>query len=147
MEFSQEIIIDAPRQKVWDFIWNVEEFAGCIPGVTRVEQTDDSHFNVRIEQKIGFLKAAFNLRTEIKEKREPEFVYMVGEGVDSKIAASLKQKSEVTLEAFSPNRTGMHISSTVNVFGKFSSLGFSVIKNQTNKVFAEFAKKVKARLE
>ena len=27
MEFNQEVLIAAPREKVWEFIWSVEEFA------------------------------------------------------------------------------------------------------------------------
>jgi len=147
MEFSQEVVIDAPRQKVWDFIWNVEEFASCVPGVTQVERVDEERFRVRVEQKIGFLKATFHLNIEIQEKRAPEYIRTSGEGADSQIAASLKQRNEVTLEALSESQTKMSIRSSVDIFGKLGSLGFSVIKNQANKIFAEFAQRVKARLE
>ncbi len=147
MDFSQEVVIGAPRQKVWDFIWNVEEFATCVPGVTRVEKVDDTHYNVKVEQKVSFLKASFNLQITVEEQRPPEYIRTAGEGKDSAIAASLKQRNEVTLEALSEQETKMKIHSSVDVFGKLGSLGFSVIKNQANKIFAEFAQKVKSRLE
>ena len=147
MEFNQEVIIEASREKVWEFMWNVEEFAACVPGVTQVEKVDDTHYDVKVVQKISFLKASFDLRIEVVEQREPEFIRTVGEGKDSKIAASLRQTNEVTLEAVSEGRTKVSIHSTVDVFGKLGSLGFSVIKNQANKVFSEFAKNVKAKLE
>ena len=147
MEFSQEVIIEASREKVWEFMWNVEEFAACVPGVTQVEKVDDTHYDVKVVQKIGFLKASFDLRIEVVEQREPEFIRTVGEGKDSKIAASLKQTNEVTLEAVSEDQTKVTIESTVDVFGKLGSLGFSVIKNQANKIFGDFARNVKAKLE
>ncbi|MEK6709267.1 MAG: SRPBCC domain-containing protein [Nitrospinota bacterium] len=147
MEFVQELVIGAPRQKVWDFIWNVEEFAGCVPGVTQVEKVDDTHYKVKVEQKVSFLKASFNLQVEIQEQRPPEYIRTTGEGADSAIAASLRQKNEVTLEALSDSQTKMIIRSNVDVFGKLGSLGFSVIKSQANKIFADFAQRVKARLE
>ncbi len=147
MEFNQEVVIGVPREKVWEFIWNVEEFAGCVPGVTSVEKVDETHYNVKVEQKVSFLKASFNMRIEVVEQREPEYIRTVGEGKDSKIAASLKQTNEVTLEAVSENETRVRILSNVDVFGKLGSLGFSVIKNQANKVFKDFAKNIKAKLE
>ena len=147
MEFKQEVVIGAPRKKVWDFIWNVEEFASCVPGVTQVEKVDDTHYNVKVEQKVSFLKASFNLQISIEELREPEFIRTLGEGKDSKIAASLKQTNEVTLEAISDQETKVNILSNVDVFGKLGSLGFSVIKNQANKIFSDFTKNVKAKLE
>ncbi len=147
MEFNQEITVAAPREKVWDFIWQVEEFASCVPGVKDVEKIDDATYGVRVEQKVSFLKASFQLQINIEEVRAPEYIRTVGEGKDSKIAASLKQKNEVTLEAVSENETKVRIDSSVDVFGKLGSLGFTVIKNQANKIFAEFAKNVKAKVE
>ncbi len=147
MEFNQEITVAAPREKVWDFIWQVEEFASCVPGVKDVEKIDDTTYGVRVEQKVSFLKASFQLQINIEEVRAPEYIRTVGEGKDSKIAASLKQKNEVTLEAVSENETKVSINSSVDVFGKLGSLGFTVIKNQANKIFAEFAKNVKAKVE
>ncbi len=147
MEFNQEITVAAPREKVWDFIWRVEEFAACVPGVKDVEKIDDMTYGVRVEQKVSFLKASFQLQIKIEEVRAPEYIRTVGEGKDSKIAASLRQKNEVTLEAVSENETKVRINSTVDVFGKLGSLGFSVIKNQANKIFAEFAKNVKEKVE
>lgn len=147
MEFNQEITVAAPREKVWDFIWQVEEFAACVPGVKDVEKIDDATYGVRVEQKVSFLKASFQLQVNIEEVRAPEYIRTVGEGKDSKIAASLKQKNEVTLEALSENETRVRIDSSVDVFGKLGSLGFSVIKNQANRIFAEFAKNVKAKVE
>lgn len=147
MDFHQEVTIAAPREKVWAFIWNVEEFAGCVPGVESVKQVDDTHYEVLVVQKVSFLKASFNMKIEVAEQRAPEYIRTTGEGKDSKIAASLKQSNEVRLEAISENETRMTIDSTVDVFGKLGSLGFSVIKNQANKVFNEFAKNVKGKLE
>jgi carbon monoxide dehydrogenase subunit G len=147
MEFKQEVVIGAPREKVWEFIWNVEEFASCVPGVTQVEKVDDTHYNVKVEQKISFLKASFNLQISVEEQREPEFIRTLGEGKDSKIAASLKQTNQVTLEAISDQETKVNILSNVDVFGKLGSLGFSVIKNQANKIFNDFAKNLKSKLE
>ncbi|MDA1001082.1 MAG: carbon monoxide dehydrogenase subunit G [bacterium] len=147
MEFNQEVIIAAPRQKVWDFIWDVEEFAACVPGVTSVEKVDEAHYNVRVEQKISFLKAQFNIQVVIVEQRAPEYIRTSGEGKDSKIAASLKQTNEVTLEALSEDETKVSIHSNVDVFGKLGSMGFSVIKNQANKIFSQFAQNVKAKIE
>ena len=125
----------------------VEEFAACVPGVKDVEKIDDSTYGVRVEQKVSFLKASFQLQVNIEEVRAPEYIRTVGEGKDSKLAASLKQKNEVTLEAVSENETKVRIDSSVDVFGKLGSLGFSVIKNQANKIFAEFARNVKAKVE
>ena len=147
MEFKQEITVAAPRKKVWDFIWQVEEFAACVPGVKDVEKIDDATYGVRVEQKVSFLKASFQLQINIEEVRAPEYIRTAGEGKDSKIAASLRQKNEVTLEAVSENETKVRFDSSVDVFGKLGSLGFSVIKNQANKIFAEFAKNVKEKME
>ncbi|MBT3350406.1 MAG: carbon monoxide dehydrogenase subunit G [Nitrospinaceae bacterium] len=147
MDFNQEVTIAAPREKVWEFIWNVEEFAGCVPGVESVTKVDETHYEVLVVQKVSFLKASFNMKIEVAEQREPEYIRTTGEGKDSKIAASLKQTNEVRLEALSEGETRVSIDSTVDVFGKLGSLGFSVIKNQANKIFNEFAKNVKGKLE
>ena len=91
-----------------------------MPGVKDVEKIDDTTYGVRVEQKVSFLKASFQLQINIEEVRAPEYIRTVGEGKDSKIAASLKQKNEVTLEAVSENETKVRINSSVDVFGKLA---------------------------
>ncbi len=147
MEFSEEITIAAPREQVWEFIWQVEDFAACVPGVKKVEKIDDVTYAVLVEQKVSFLKASFQIHLDVEEARAPEYILATSQGKDSKLAAGLKQKTEVVLDAVSEGETRMRIDASVDMFGKLGSLGFSVIKNQANKIFAEFARNVKEKVE
>ena len=60
MEFNQEITVAAPREKVWDFIWQVEEFAACVPGVKDVEKIDDSTYGVLCRAEGQFPQGEFS---------------------------------------------------------------------------------------
>ena len=31
MQFQKEVEILAPREKVWNFIWDVDQFIACVP--------------------------------------------------------------------------------------------------------------------
>lgn len=147
MEIVQELTLKAPRQKVWDFIWNVQEFAACVPGVKRVEQQDARSFLVDVEQRVAFLKASFRLAVRIAEQDPPHFIRTEGEGKDSKLAASLKQTNEVRLEALGEEETKVSIRSQVEVFGKLGTLGHSVIRNKANQMWREFAEALRKKIE
>ena len=148
MEFNQEITVAAPREKVWDFIWQVEEFASCVPGVKDVEKNRRRDLRRAYRAEGQFPEGEFfSFRSTSRKSARPSTSAQWARGRTRKSRRASSRKNEVTLEAVSENETKVCINSSVDVFGKLGSLGFTVIKNQANKIFAEFAKNVKAKVE
>ena len=146
MQIANTIIVDAPIQKIWDFLLDAKKVAACVPGVENVEAVDADHYIVDVTAKVGFIKAKFKLKLGIVEKRQPTYMRSEGSGDESGMTSSLKTVTELSLKEMGPNQTELSATTDVNVFGKLGTFGHSVIKGKADKMWEEFGSNLKAQL-
>lgn len=138
--------IEAPRQRVWDSIWDIPTLASWIPGCTSAERLDDGSYRARLEESIGFLKASFDLRLEVVETDPPRRLRLRGAGEDRRLRSNVRIDSEVTLSDSPDGGTTLAYHHDLSVFGRLGSLGFPVIQRKTRELEAEFARRANASL-
>lgn len=139
--------INAPRQDVWDFLWDIEKMTGCVPGVEKVQAESDDSYSVLVKTKVGFLSATFNLSVKILEAEPPARLVSVFEGKDSKIASRVKQMNTMELVVLSPSKTEMRYRSDITLMGKLATLGRSVIKGKARQLMKKFSENIKKEIE
>ena len=147
MRFEGSVLINAPRQRVWDFIMDVENLASCIPGCEEIEKVDEKTFRSRITNRVAFLSVKFNSTTTITEVAPPECLSAVTTGKDNIVHTSVNMKSGLELEAPSEDETRLSYWSDVNIVGKLATFGESTIRGKAKKVLNEFEDKIKAKVE
>ena len=147
MRFEGSVLINAPRQRVWDFIMDVENLASCIPGCEEIEKVDEKTFRSRITNRVAFLSVKFNSTTTITEVAPPESLSAVTTGKDNIVHTSVNMKSGLELEAPSEDETRLSYWSDVNIVGKLATFGESTIRGKAKKVLNEFEDKIKAKVE
>jgi carbon monoxide dehydrogenase subunit G len=147
MRFEGSVLINAPRQRVWDFIMDVENLASCIPGCEEIEKVDEKTFRSRITNRVAFLSVKFNSTTTITEIAPPESLNAVTRGKDNIVHTSVNMKSGLELEAPSEDETRLSYWSDVNIVGKLATFGESTIRGKAKKVLNEFEEKIKAKVE
>lgn len=73
IDFSDEVIIDAPRHRVWDLLNDSESLAGCIPGLSEVEVYDGGRaFGGKARLELGSRMLQFPARVAWVELNEPD---------------------------------------------------------------------------
>lgn len=73
MDFSDEVIIDVPRQRVWDLLNDSQSLAGCIPGLSEVEVYDGgSAFGGTAQLELGSRALRFPARVAWVERNVPD---------------------------------------------------------------------------
>ncbi|SFI50484.1 SRPBCC family protein [Jannaschia pohangensis] len=144
MELKDEIIINAPRQVVYDALNDPEILKDCIPGCEELTKTSDTELEAQVVLKIGPVKAKFAGKVHLDPIAPPERFALTGEGAGG-AAGFAKGGADVTLEDH-PEGTLLRYEAKADVGGKIAQLGSRLIvstsKKLAGKFFAAFAERV-----
>jgi carbon monoxide dehydrogenase subunit G len=147
MRVEREITIDAPRQVVWNFLWDVPRLAACIPGAREVSTIEEGRrYAAVVGEKVGPFKVEVPLAIEVLEVQAPERLRARAGGRDAAVDGLVKVELEVAL---SPAELGtnLKLAADINVLGKLGTLGHSVIVRKGTDIVDRFAAAVRAQLE
>jgi uncharacterized protein len=143
MNINGEIVISAPRSKVWLALNDPEILARCIEGCDSLEKVSDQEFNGQVTAKIGPVKASFSGAVTLSNI-VPDISYTIsGEGKGG-VAGFAKGGADVALEDVDDGKaTLLRYTARANVGGKLAQLGSRLIeataKSQADKFFAALA--------
>jgi carbon monoxide dehydrogenase subunit G len=140
-----QFTIEAPRDRVWSAIWDIPTLASWVPGCTSAERIDETTYRAHLEQRVGFLTAAFDLRLTVVEAAPPERIRIHGEGEDRRLRSNVAVDSLVSLEPDGPS-TRLRYRHDLSVFGRLGALGFPVIQRKAREIETEFARRASASL-
>lgn len=147
MEIEKTLTVAAPREQVWALLLDPQVMAGAVPGMQSIEVLSPTEYVAVMHQKISFISAKFRLRTRIVEQQAPEYLRVEGTGEDSSVASSLKQRSEVFLNATPEGGTELRIKVDVDLLGRLGAFGLSVMKTKADRIWEEFGANLAARIE
>jgi carbon monoxide dehydrogenase subunit G len=71
LQFEKEVEILAPREKVWNFIWDVNRFIACVPGCKEAKTIEEGKkYSATMIEKVGPFKVEFPTSIEVLERQE-----------------------------------------------------------------------------
>ena len=147
MKVEREITIKAPRETVWDFLWDVPRLAACIPGAKDVRTVEEKkRYTARVGEKVGPFKVEFPLEIEVLEALAPERLRARAGGRDGKVDGLVKVELDLRL-AEADTGTALRLAADISVLGKLGTLGHSVIVRKGNDIIDRFAAALQAELE
>ncbi len=147
MQFEKQIDVSAPREKVWEFIWDVDRFIACVPGCKEAKTIENGKiYTATMVEKVGPFRVEFPMRIEIEQSEPLSHIKARASGSDSKIGSLMKIELEVNLKE-EGSGTLFSFVATVDILGKMATLGHSMIKRKADQVMAEFVQKIKMNLE
>jgi carbon monoxide dehydrogenase subunit G len=141
------IDVGASRQRLWDFLLDLDQFASCLPGVESVRQVDDSTFAGVLVTKLGPMSGSFNFQATIVEQIPPRAVKVRTEGKDSVTGSSVTTDVELLLEQTRDDRSRMSYRANVEISGPLAIIGDMILRATASFLMAEFAKRLRSRLE
>ena len=147
MTFTQSCTIAANREAVWDFLMDMRNIAGCLPGVEDVRQVDDETYDGTMRMKIGPIALALQgtLYVEAKD-RERWHGAMRAEAKDRKLGGGVRARFGMDLLEKGDAETEMRVTLEANVLGKIGEFGQPVMRKKADAMLQEFARHVSERL-
>ena len=147
MQFEKEVEISASRQKVWDFIWDVDRFIACVPGCKEAKTLEPGkRYAATMVEKVGPFRVEFPTTIEVLEREELTRIKAQASGADNKIGSRMKISLDVNLRE-QGDKTVLGFVAGVDILGKLAALGHGIIKRKADQVLDEFAQAVKKQLE
>lgn len=137
MELSDEIVINAPKDKVYAALNDPKILEKCIPGCEDLIKHSDTELEALVVLKIGPVKAKFKGNVELDTTGAPDAFSLTGQG-NGGAAGHAKGGADVTLTADGPDKTILRYEAKAAIGGKLAQLGSRLIQSTAKKLAANF---------
>jgi carbon monoxide dehydrogenase subunit G len=144
MDLTGELVLAAPRVKVWEALNDPAMLARCIPGCEEIDRISDTETRARVLVKMGPVRARFVgkiLMTDIVAARSCKLVFEGSGGA----AGFARGDSEVRLSDEGAG-TRLAYSTTASVGGKLGQIGGRMIDASARQMADKFFNNLQACL-
>ena len=148
-EISKEIIVNAPLQKTWALVSDMERFSLCIPGCKEVKVISETEFDWKLETKVLRTTRKATARTTTVKMEPPTHAEFVGEGrlFERSNHYKLTITGTTDLETMEDDKTRVTFSGDVKASGLGGAIIEKVAAGQMDSLFQEFENNIKQALE
>jgi len=146
MQFQGNLTIDAPRQKVWDFLTDPQKVAGSAPGLEKLEIVEPGKkFRATTSVGFGSVKVRFVNDVEWVEMDAPNLARMKAHGTAP--GSGVDAETSMRLTDGQAGSTDLAWTADVQVVGTVASLAARLMGGVTKKLTAAFFDSVKREIE
>ncbi|UCH61399.1 MAG: carbon monoxide dehydrogenase subunit G [Anaerolineales bacterium] len=146
MNFEGNVTINAPVQKVWEFLTNPDTVSQCAPGLKSVEiVVPDQQFKAVAAIGFGAVSVTFTNDVSFVELNPPERAVVQVHGIAPGSAVDVM--SEMKLSEAGNGITELHWKADINVVGTIASLASRMMGGVTKKLTGMFFTCVKGKIE
>ena len=138
MELSDEIIINAPKERVYAALNDPGILKQCIPGCEELIKHSDTELKAKVVLKVGPVKARFSGDVQLDTAGAPDAFSLTGQG-NGGAAGHAKGGADVTLTA-DGGTTILRYEAKADIGGKLAQLGSRLIQGTAKKLAAKFFK-------
>ena len=143
MIVSGEVIIPAPREKVFEALQNAPFFASCVEGVHDLKEIDATHYDAMLETKVAYMKFSFKVSVEVTRLSPPDRIEAKIEGTPLGVVGRFTAVSTTDL-IDAGDQTLVKYSIDATLTGKLGSMGQPVVKSKAKDMEKKFAEKMRA---
>lgn len=148
MHFEEHVVAPVSQSAAWDFLWQTQRLAACIPGCRSVDELEPGkRYRALFEDSVGPYQVHFDIDVTVETSEPQTSVHLKAFGEDRRIGASQTVDLRVALEPLSASQTRLTIVAEVQLLGKIATLGQFLIKRKVQQVVAAFAVNLRTEVE
>ncbi|NND19608.1 MAG: carbon monoxide dehydrogenase subunit G [Silicimonas sp.] len=144
MDLSDEILIPAPREKVYAALNDTDVLRDCIPGCEELERTGENELAAKVVLKVGPVKAKFSGEVTLDPAGAPERFSLSGKG-NGGAAGFAKGGADVVLEE-QGDETLLRYEAKADIGGKLAQLGNRLVQSTSKKLAGQFFETFRERV-
>jgi carbon monoxide dehydrogenase subunit G len=145
--FAEAVNAPVSLDVAWDFIWQVDQLARCLPGCTGVEEVEaGARYRAFLEDQVGPYRVHILLDVTVVESAPPHYTRLLAVGKDDVVGVSQRIDLRVRLDEIGPHQTALHLDADVLVEGAIARLGGFLIKRKAADIVKQLARNVDAAL-
>lgn len=146
MEISGDYTLYAPREQVWDALFDPDTLKRAVPGCESLERTGDNEYVARLTVETAGIKGTYDGTLKTLDAQKPESVRLVVDGAGAR--GIMHGDGTLRLEAQGDGTTVIHYAGQAQLGGTIASIGMGVARHEAtrliNECFARLAKTIGA---
>jgi carbon monoxide dehydrogenase subunit G len=148
MKLEQSFEVDAPLERVWQTLIDVEHVAPCLPGAAVTGRNDDGSYNGTFTVKIGPTTASYTGRLEMENVDEGSHTAtMQAQGTDKRGQGGAKATIHSRLAPANGRGTRVEVVTDYHITGRLARFGRGgMIEDISERLLREFAKRLQSSL-
>lgn len=141
MDIHENAVLDLPVSRVWAAVNDPGVLKLCVPGCQEITVVDPTTYRAKAVIKVGFISAKFdNIQVKkVKATENQDLVFeIVGEDANKIGGFKLNMEVKLGVAAGVTPKTSLEINATVDMKGKFASLGRRLVEWKSKGMMEEF---------
>jgi carbon monoxide dehydrogenase subunit G len=137
---DQKVTVQAPVDKVWDFVNDMEAVSRCVPGVESFQKVDDKTYLGALKVKVGPIGVTLNGKVLVVEQdRENLRARMQVQAAEKRLNSAVNAQATLTAVPRGDNETELQIHTESSILGKLGEFGQAVMRRKADQIVEEFA--------
>jgi carbon monoxide dehydrogenase subunit G len=145
MKLSGSQTINAPRERVWAMITDVEALRTLIPGVETLEEVEPNTYKGVARIGVANIKGEYTGTVRMTDIQPPQSYQLTGEGQGK--PGHVKGSGKLELVEDGPDKTTLHYDGDVQVGGPIASVGQRLIQSTAKMLVNQGLKALARRAE
>ena len=147
MNFEDRQVIASPRQKLWDFLMQIDKVGECIPGCDSVRKVDEDAYETTMRVTVGPIKLRFEALLQVVERDVANWAAtMRADGTERGVGGTVHALFTMSLVERGEQETELVVNTDAKILGKLGEFGQPVMKKKAAAITQEFAQALGARL-
>jgi hypothetical protein len=147
-KIEERFEVQAPVERVWQYLIDPKRVVECLPGAQLLEQKDDQTFLGAIKVKVGPLSMSYKGQAKFTELNEQTHqVRMVGDAREVTGSGSTKVSMLSTVTPLASGGSEVSVNADIELVGKIVQFGRGMIEEVSRQMFRQFSTCVKQQLE
>ncbi len=134
-----------PKQRLWEYLMDVEVLAKITPGISKLESLGEDHFKTHSQIKLGPVKSTFTGEMQVTNKQEPSSFQINMEQL-SKIG-NAHVVVQMNLEDLEEGKSALEFDGKANLSGVIARTGQRVLSGVANAITKDVFKALEEHIE
>jgi carbon monoxide dehydrogenase subunit G len=147
IEIKETLQVEAPIERVWDFVVDPQRVVTCMPGAALDEVVDDKTFLGTVKVKLGAITTKYKGRVEFANvDARAHSIQMVAEGRETG-GGTAKGTIDMRVNELPEGPVELVIEAGIDLTGRVMQVGRGMIQGVSHQLFKQFAASAKEILE
>ncbi len=147
MVIESHFAVQAPPQRVWDFLVDPTQMVGCVPGCSKVEQVGENSYRATMSVKVAYITFSAATDVAITRMDPPHELESTARGEDKRLGSNMQIAATLKLTPQPDGATDVAYRADVSLWGKLGTLGEPIFRQKATQMGREFAQCVQSKLE
>ena len=147
MQLENSFSVNAPPDRVFAYLLDINKVVGCVPGAELSEVVDPATFKGKVKVKVGPITVAYNGTARITDRDDAaRSAAIEAEGRETTGPGSARAKAVMKVDAEGSGSV-VKISTDYSVAGRVAQFGRGVMEDVSRRIVNEMAACIKANVE